>query len=102
MAQRAWAQIPQLSFFWSQAYPEDAAFALAVLQSASAAYTLPEPEHDNGEGRSTSARQCVRVVMEMDSKSIGLCPQGFESPRCRSGSAVNIARDKRLCWRRSS
>ena len=21
--------------------------------------------------------------MEMDSKSIGLCPQGFESPRCR-------------------
>ncbi len=30
-----------------------------------------------------SARQCVRVVKEMDSKSIGLCPQGFESPRCR-------------------
>ena len=28
-------------------------------------------------------RQCVRVVKEMDSKSIGLCPQGFESPRCR-------------------
>ncbi len=28
-------------------------------------------------------RQCVRAVKEMDSKSIGLCPQGFESPRCR-------------------
>ena len=26
---------------------------------------------------------CVRAVKEMDSKSIGLCPQGFESPRCR-------------------
>jgi hypothetical protein len=29
------------------------------------------------------ARHCVRVAKEMDSKSIGLCPQGFESPRCR-------------------
>ena len=28
-------------------------------------------------------RHCVRAVKEMDSKSIGLCPQGFESPRCR-------------------
>ena len=28
-------------------------------------------------------RHCVRVAKEMDSKSIGLCPQGFESPRCR-------------------
>ena len=28
-------------------------------------------------------RQCVRVVKESDSKSDGLCPQGFESPRCR-------------------
>ena len=28
-------------------------------------------------------RHCVRVVKEMDSKPIGLCPQGFESPRCR-------------------
>ena len=28
-------------------------------------------------------RQCVRAVKEMDSQSIGLCPQGFESPRCR-------------------
>ena len=27
--------------------------------------------------------QCVRAAKEMDSKSIGLCPQGFESPRCR-------------------
>ena len=33
-------------------------------------------------------RQCVRAVKEMDSKSIGLCPQGFESPRCRFGDAV--------------
>ncbi len=31
-----------------------------------------------------SARQRVRVVKEMDSKSIGLCPQGFEYPRRRS------------------
>jgi hypothetical protein len=31
-----------------------------------------------------SARQRVRMVKEMDSKSIGLCPQGFESPHCRS------------------
>jgi hypothetical protein len=28
-------------------------------------------------------RHCVRVAKEMDSKSIGLWPQGFESPRCR-------------------
>ena len=28
-------------------------------------------------------RQCVRAAKEMDSKSIGLCPQGFESSRCR-------------------
>ena len=28
-------------------------------------------------------RQCVRAAKEMASKSIGLCPQGFESPRCR-------------------
>ena len=27
--------------------------------------------------------QCDRVAKVMDSKSIGLCPQGFESPRCR-------------------
>ena len=31
-----------------------------------------------------SQRQCVRAAKEMDSKSIGLCPQGVESPRCRS------------------
>ena len=37
------------------------------------------PSHELGK-----TRQCVRVVKEMDSKSIGLCPQGFESPRCRS------------------
>ena len=29
-------------------------------------------------------RQCDRVVKVMDSKSIGLCPQGFKSPRCRN------------------
>ncbi len=34
-----------------------------------------------------SQRHCVRAVKEMDSKSIGLCPQGFESPRCRLGAA---------------
>ena len=28
-------------------------------------------------------RQRDRVVKVMDQKSIGLCPQGFESPRCR-------------------
>ena len=33
--------------------------------------------------QSHPARHCVRVAKEMDSKSIGLCPQGFESPRCR-------------------
>ena len=30
LAQVAWAQIPQLSFFFRQAYPEDVAFALAM------------------------------------------------------------------------
>ena len=34
------------------------------------------------------ARHCVRVAKEMDSKSIGLWPQGFESPRCRIGKLV--------------
>ena len=29
------------------------------------------------------ARQCVRAAKEMDPKSIGLCQQVFESPRCR-------------------
>ena len=33
--------------------------------------------------RNTKSRQCVRAVKEIDSKAIGLCPQGFESPRCR-------------------
>ena len=33
-------------------------------------------------------RHCVRVVKEMDSKSVGLCPQGFESPRCRSSTIL--------------
>ena len=30
-----------------------------------------------------AAKQCVRVVKDMDSNSIELCPQGFESLRCR-------------------
>ena len=34
--------------------------------------------------RPLSHRHCVRrAVKEMDSKSTGLCPQGFVSPRCR-------------------
>ena len=33
--------------------------------------------------------QCVRVVKESDSKSDGLCPQGFESPRCRYCVSLN-------------
>ena len=37
-------------------------------------------------------RHCVRAVKEMDSKSIGLCPQGFESPRCRFASFGLLAR----------
>ena len=38
-------------------------------------------------------RQRDRVVKGMDSKSIGLCPQGFESPRCRfvAGARSTIA-----------
>ena len=32
-------------------------------------------------------RHCVRVAKEMDSKSIGLWPQGLEFPRCRIGPA---------------
>ena len=37
----------------------------------------------NNLGGSCYHRHCVRAVKEMDSKSIGLCPQGFESPRRR-------------------
>ena len=45
------------------------------------------------------SRQCVRAAKEMDSKSIGLCPQGFESPRCRliTTSAVRALLN---CWSR--
>ena len=56
------------------------------LQRARAAYILTQLEHDNGESGSFSTRQCVRVVKEKALKSIGLCPQGFESSRCRSCS----------------
>ena len=37
-------------------------------------------------------RHCVRVAKEMDSKSIGLWPQGFESPRCRVASGHTCLR----------
>ena len=33
----------------------------------------------------TKAWHCVRAAKEMDPQSIGLCPQVFESPRCRCG-----------------
>ena len=33
--------------------------------------------------QSAGSRHSVRAAKEVDSKSIGLCPQGFESPRCR-------------------
>ena len=33
--------------------------------------------------QSAGRRRCVRAAKEMDLKSIGLCRQGFESPRCR-------------------
>ena len=36
---------------------------------------------------------CVRGVKEMDSKSIGICPQGFESPRWRF---ICMCHDKQL------
>ena len=36
--------------------------------------------------RTSVSRQCDRVAKVMDSKSIGLCPQGFKSPRCRRSS----------------
>ena len=41
-------------------------------------------------------RICVRVTKETDQKFVGLCPQGFESPRCRmSGcNAVLFGREK--------
>ena len=41
-----------------------------------------------------SQRHCVRVVKEMDSKSIGLCPQGFESPWCRFSSGPALSLDR--------
>ena len=40
------------------------------------------------------SRQCVQAVKEMNSKSIGLCPQGFESPRCRLPLPVADRADK--------
>ena len=40
-------------------------------------------ENGNNRVASDATWQRVRVVKEMDSKSIGLCPRGFESLRCR-------------------
>jgi hypothetical protein len=71
------------------------------LQWPSEAYTIMQLQHDDAEGRSISERHCARVVREMDSKSNGLCSQGFDTSRCRSGSTVSIARDRWLFWRRS-
>ena len=42
-------------------------------------------------------RHCVRAVKEMDSKSIGLCPQGFESPQCRFAIAAAANMGIRFC-----
>ena len=44
-----------------------------------------------------SWKHCVRVVKEMRSKSIRLCPQEFEFPRCRpaAGIGVNAATRRR-------
>ena len=39
-------------------------------------------------GRQEQAWQCVRVARGMDQKSIVLCLQGFESPRCRMLAAT--------------
>jgi hypothetical protein len=43
-----------------------------LLEWASAAYTLAQLEHENGEGGSTSARQCVRVVKETNPPDVNL------------------------------
>ena len=43
-------------------------------------------------------RHCVRVVKEMDSKSIGLCPQGFESPWCRFSLGMVVAPHHHQVW----
>ena len=42
-----------------------------------------------------TSRQCVRAAKEMDSKSIGLCPQGFESLRCRTRHSCDATTDLR-------
>ena len=46
-------------------------------------FAFAQPEHLEVVRITFFHRHCVRAVKEMDSKSIGLCPQGFESPRCR-------------------
>ena len=38
-------------------------------------------------------RQRVRAAKEMDPKSIGLCPQGFESPQCRCALSLTASPD---------
>ena len=49
-------------------------------------------QHQSGTLPAFFYRHCGRAVKEMDSKSIGLCPQGFESPRCRSFTPRNSSR----------
>ena len=44
---------------------------------------VPKRKHLFSFDKIMTLRHCVRAAQEMDSKSIGLCPQGFESPRCR-------------------
>ena len=68
---------------------------LTVYAPTTAKMSLTQPApHRQQTAASTAANgapflgngQCDRVVKVMDSKSIGLCPQGFKSPRCRSDS----------------
>ena len=44
---------------------------------------IPTGKHEKRAHNVHTPRQRDRVVKVMDWKSIGLCPQGFESPRCR-------------------
>ena len=45
-------------------------------------------------------RHCVRAVKEMDSKFIGLCPQGFDSPWCRFNVMILYSRPTRMFMNR--
>ena len=75
-----------LKLSWSSPQPSSGReFSLGVEN-------LPTPvrKRCSRQFSSNVLRQCVRAAKEMDSKSIGLCPQGFESPRCRINSATSI------------